>query len=108
MDDVFYTDNERESEERIAEIEYLKKKDSIANLGFNEGYLSTSIEKNKEKYNEGFKKGKIYSLNFGKLLGIINSFLFYDDINNYDFLTEEMRNKLKKVLEEIEQIEKSS
>lgn len=102
MDDVFYTDNQKESEERIAEIEYLKRKETIANLGYNEGYLSTSIIKNEEKFNEGFQKGKNYSLNFGKLLGTINSFLFYDEINNFEFLSEESRNNLLKLNEELE------
>ena len=102
MKDVFYTDNEKESEERIAEIEYLKRKESIANRGYNEGYLSTSSEKNEEKYNEGFINGKNYSINFGKILGMINSYLFYDEINNYEFLSEENRNKLLKLDEELE------
>ena len=93
MDDVFYTDNQKESEERIAEIEYLKRKETIANLGYNEGYLSTSII---------FINGKNYSINFGKILGMINSYLFYDEINNYEFLSEESRNNLLKLNEELE------
>jgi hypothetical protein len=102
MKDVFYTDNEKESEERIAEIEYLKRKESIANKGYNEGYLSTSSTKNLEKYNEGFINGKNYSINFGKILGMINSYLFYDEINNYEFLSEENRNKLMNLNEDLE------
>ena len=102
MKDVFYTDNEKESEERIAEIEYLKRKELIANRGYNEGYLSTSSEKNEEKYNEGFINGKNYSINFGKILGMINSYLLYDEINNYEFLSEENRNKLMNLNEELE------
>ena len=102
MKDVFYTDNEKESEERIAEIEYLKRKEIIANTGYNDGYLSTSSEKNEEKYNEGFINGKNYSINFGKILGMINSYLFYDEINNYEFLSEEKRNKLMNLNEELE------
>ena len=102
MKDVFYIDNEKESEERIAEIEYLKRKELIANRGYNEGYLSTSSEKNEEKYNEGFINGKNYSINFGKILGMINSYLFYDEINNYEFLSEENRNKLMNLNEELE------
>ena len=102
MKDVFYTDNEKESEERIAEIEYLKRKELIANRGYNEGYLSISSEKNEEKYNEGFINGKNYSINFGKILGMINSYLFYDEINNYEFLSEENRNKLMNLNEELE------
>ena len=43
MDDVFYTDNQKESEERIAEIEYLKRKETIANLGYNEGYFQLQL-----------------------------------------------------------------
>ena len=102
MKDIFYTYNQKESEERIAEIEYLKRKESIANKGYNEGYLSTSSKKNLEKYNEGFINGKNYSINFGKILGMINSYLLYDEINNYEFLSEENRNKLLKLNDELE------
>ena len=102
MKDIFYTYNQKESEERIAEIEYLKRKELIANTGYNDGYLSTSSEKNEEKYNEGFINGKNYSINFGKILGMINSYLLYDEINNYEFLSEENRNKLLKLNDELE------
>ena len=74
---------EKKSEERIAEIK--KRKESIANRKYNEGYLYTFSEKNEEKYNEVFSMAKIYSINLGKLLEIINSYLFYDEINNYEF-----------------------
>ena len=74
---------EKKSEERIAEIK--KRKESIANRKYNEGYLSTFSEKNEEKYNEVFSMAKIYSINLGKRLEIINSYLFYDEINNYEF-----------------------
>ena len=33
---------------------------------------------------------------------MINSYLFYDEINNYEFLSEENRNKLLKLNEELE------
>ena len=34
---------------------------------------------------------------------MINSYLFYDEINNYEFLCEENRNKLLKLNKELEE-----
>ena len=81
-EDVYFTDNQIESENRIFEIEENKKRENIINASFNKGYLSEVEKIYENKFNLGYEKGKNYSINFGKLLGKIESILFYDELNN--------------------------
>jgi hypothetical protein len=40
-------------------------------IAYSEGFLKSCDDENKEIYEEGFVKGKNYSVGFGKLLGKI-------------------------------------
>ena len=76
MDNEVYIDDKEESEKQIAENDYYNEMNKIANSAFNEGYLSKVEENYEDKYNEGFTKGVEYSLNYGKLFGLIELFKF--------------------------------
>ena len=81
-EDVYFTDNQIESENRIFEIEEKKKIENMINAAFNKGYLSEIEKMYENKFNLGYEKGKKYSIKFGKILGKIESILFYDELNN--------------------------
>ena len=82
MEDVFYTDcADKENENKIYNIEEQNKIEKIKNSAFNEGYLSKANEFYEEEYNKGFNEGENYSLEYGKLLGVIDCIKFFDDNN---------------------------
>jgi hypothetical protein len=81
-EDVYFTDNQIESENRIFEIEENKKIENMINASFNKGYLSEIEKMYENEFNLGYEKGKNYSIKFGKILGKIESILFYDELNN--------------------------
>ena len=98
--DVYYTDNQIESENRIFEIEENKKLENIMNTEFNKGYLSEVEKIYEDQFKNGFNEGKKYSIEFGKLIGKIESILFYDEINN--ILNENEKENLINLNNEIE------
>lgn len=106
--DLYYTD-ERQSEKLIADCELDMSNETIANRAFNEGFFTTCSVVNQDKYKEGFQVGKQYSINFGKLLGVIDAFLFYaqeinhDDNTKYKLIDHNDLNKIKDIKGYLEQ-----
>ena len=99
MDDVFYTDDtNEENEKKIFNIEEQNKIEKIKNESFNKGYLSKATEFHEDKYNKGFSEGEKYSLEYGKLLGIIDTINFFE---NNVFQTSKISIKDKNDLEQI-------
>ena len=99
MDDVFYTDDtNEENEKKIFNIEEQNKIEKIKNETFNKGYLSKATEFHEDEYNKGFSEGEKYSLEYGKLLGIIDTINFFE---NNVFQTSKTSIKDKNDLEQI-------
>ncbi len=99
MDDVFYTDGtNEENEKKIFNIEEQNKIEKIKNESFNKGYLSKATEFHEDEYNKGFSEGEKYSLEYGKLLGIIDTINFFE---NNVFQTSKISIKDKNDLEQI-------
>ena len=99
MDDVFYTeDTNEENEKKIFNIEEQNKIEKIKNESFNKGYLSKATEFHEDEYNKGFSEGEKYSLEYGKLLGIIDTINFFE---NNVFQTSKISIKDKNNLEQI-------
>jgi len=99
MDDVFYTDDtNEENEKKIFNIEEQNKIEKIKNESFNKGYLSKATEFHEDEYNKGFSEGEKYSLEYGKLLGIIDTINFFE---NNVFQTSKTSIKDKNDLEQI-------
>ena len=99
MDDVFYTeDTNEENEKKIFNIEEQNKIEKIKNESFNKGYLSKATEFHEDEYNKGFSEGEKYSLEYGKLLGIIDTINFFE---NNVFQTSKISIKDKNDLEQI-------
>ena len=99
MDDVFYTDDtNEENEKKIFNIEEQNKIEKIKNESFNKGYLSKATEFHEDEYNKGFSEGEKYSLEYGKLLGIIDTINFFE---NNVFKTSKISIKDKNDLEQI-------
>ena len=99
MDDVFYTDDmNEENEKKIFNIEEQNKIEKIKNESFNKGYLSKATEFHEDEYNKGFSEGEKYSLEYGKLLGIIDTINFFE---NNVFQTSKISIKDKNDLEQI-------
>ena len=99
MDDVFYTDDtNEENEKKIFNIEEQNKIEKIKNESFNKGYLSKATEFHEDEYNKGFSEGEKYSLEYGKLLGIIDTINFFE---NNVFQTSKISIKDKNNLEQI-------
>ena len=74
MDDIFYTEcTDKENEKKIFNIEEQNNIEKIKNNAFNKGYLSKASEFHEDEYNKGFSMGENYSLEYGKLLGIIEA-----------------------------------
>ena len=105
MEDIFYTEyTDIENEKKIYNIEEQNKIDKIKNDAFNQGYLFKANEFNENEYNKGFKDGENYSLEYGKLLGIIECIKFFkDNIFKTNKISEETINKIDKISEELEQ-----
>jgi hypothetical protein len=99
MEDVFYTDEtDKENEKKIFNIEEQNKIEKIKNESFNKGYLSKATEFHENEYNKGFLEGKKYSLEYGKLLGIIDTINFFE---NNIFQSSKISIKDKDELEQI-------
>ena len=99
MDDVFYTDDtNEENEKKIFNIEEQNKIEKIKNESFNKGYLSKATVFHEDEYNKGFSEGEKYSLEYGKLLGIIDTINFFE---NNVFQTSKISIKDKNDLEQI-------
>jgi len=99
MDDLFYTDDtNEENEKKIFNIEEQNKIEKIKNESFNKGYLSKATEFHEDEYNKGFSEGEKYSLEYGKLLGIIDTINFFE---NNVFQTSKISIKDKNDLEQI-------
>ena len=99
MDDLFYTDDtNEENEKKIFNIEEQNKIEKIKNESFNKGYLSKATEFHEDEYNKGFSEGEKYSLEYGKLLGIIDTINFFE---NNVFQTSKISIKDKNNLEQI-------
>ena len=99
MDDIFYTDEtDKENEKKIFNIEEQNKIEKIKNESFNKGYLSKATEFHENEYNKGFLEGKKYSLEYGKLLGIIDTINFFE---NNIFQSSKISIKDKDELEQI-------
>ena len=99
MDDIFYTDDtNEENEKKIFNIEEQNKIEKIKNESFNKGYLSKATEFHEDEYNKGFSEGEKYSLEYGKLLGIIDTINFFE---NNVFQTSKISIKDKNDLEQI-------
>ena len=104
MEDVFYTEyTDKENEKKIYNIEEQNKIDKIKNDAFNQGYLLKASEFNENEYNKGFKDGENYSLEYGKLLGIIECINFFkDNVFKNNKISEEI-NKISEELEEFKE-----
>jgi hypothetical protein len=99
MEDVFYIDEtDEENEKKIFNIEEQNKIEKIKNESFNKGYLSKATEFHEDEYNKGFSEGEKYSLEYGKLLGIIDTINFFE---NNVFQTSKISIKDKNDLEQI-------
>ena len=99
MEDVFYIDEtNEENEKKIFNIEEQNKIEKIKNESFNKGYLSKATEFHEDEYNKGFSEGEKYSLEYGKLLGIIDTINFFE---NNVFQTSKISIKDKNDLEQI-------
>ena len=105
MEDVFYIDEtDEENEKKIFNIEEQNKIEKIKNESFNKGYLSKASEFHENEYNKGFSEGENYSLEYGKLLGIIDTINFFE---NNIFKTSKIsikdKNELEKISKELEE-----
>ena len=105
MEDIFYTEcTDKENEKKIYNIEEQNKIDRIKNDAFNQGYLLKASEFNEDEYNKGFKDGEKYSLEYGKLLGIIECINFFkDNVFKTNKISEDIINKINKISEELEE-----
>ena len=105
MEDVFYTEcTDKENEKKIYNIEEQNKIEKIKNNAFNEGYLSMASQFYENEYNKGFKDGEQYSIEYGKLLGIIDCIHFFED-NVFDSskISDINKNELNKISKELEE-----
>ena len=105
MDDIFYTDcTNEENEKKIFIIEEQNKIEKIKTEAFNKGYLSKATEFHKEEYDEGFSKGENYSLEYGKLLGIIDTINFFEkNVFQSSKISIKNKNELEKISNELEE-----
>jgi hypothetical protein len=61
-------------------------------MAYYEGFLASSDLEHAQQYQDAFKKGKLYSLEFGKILGKIEYFLiFFLLISGFISLVTEMK-----------------
>ena len=106
MDDVFYTDStDFENEKKIFEIEEQNKIEKIKNDSFNQGYLSKATEFDNDSYNKGLKEGENYSIEYGKLMGVIECIKFFDNLNAFksNNIPTETKNELDSISQELEE-----
>ena len=107
MDDIFYTDEtDKENEKKIFNIEEQNKIEKIKNESFNKGYLSKATEFHENEYNNGFLEGKKYSLEYGKLLGIIDTINFFENnIFQSSKISIKDKNELEQISKELEEFQ---
>ena len=105
MEDVFYTEcTDKENEKKIYNIEEQNKIEKIKNNAFNEGYLSMASQFYENEYNKGFKDGEKYSIEYGKLLGIIDCIQFFkDNVFDSSKISDINKNELNKISKELEE-----
>ena len=105
MDDIFYTEcSDKENENKIFHIEEQNKIEKIKNDAFNKGYLSKATELHEDEYNKGFSNGENYSLEYGKLLGIIETINFFENnVFKNSKISIKDKNELEKICKELEE-----
>ena len=105
MDDIFYTEcTDKENEKKIFGIEEQNKIEKIKNEAFNKGYLSKATEFHEDEYNKGFSQGENYSLEYGKLLGIIDTIHFFEDnVFKNSYISIKDKNDLENISKELEE-----
>ena len=105
MDDIFYTEcTDKENEKKIYNIEEQNYIEKIKNNAFNKGYLSKASEFHEDEYNKGFSSGENYSLEYGKLLGIIETIHFFENnVFQNNYITIKDKNELEKISKELEE-----
>lgn len=105
MDDIFYTEcTDKENENKIFNIEEQNNIEKIKNNAFNKGYLSKASEFHEDEYNKGFSMGENYSLEYGKLLGIIETINFFEkNVFQNSYITIKDKNELEKIYKELEE-----
>ena len=106
MEDVFYTEySDKENEKKIYNIEEQNKIENIKNNAFNEGYLSKANDFYEEEYNKGINDGENYSLEYGKIIGIIDCIQFFNSNSNKINISNETKEELNKISKEIEEFQ---
>ena len=106
MDDVFYTEcSDKENEKKIYNIEEQNIIEKIKNNAFNEGYLSKAKDFYEEEYNKGVIDGENYSLEYGKLLGIIDCIEYFNINSNQLEISSETKNELNQISKELEEFQ---
>ena len=106
MEDVFYTEySDKENEKKIYNIEEQNKIENIKNNAFNEGYLSKAKDFYEEEYNKGINDGENYSLEYGKIIGIIDCIQFFNSNSIKINISNETKEELNKISKEIEEFQ---
>ena len=106
MEDVFYTEySDKENEKKIYNIEEQNKIENIKNNAFNEGYLSKAKDFYEEEYNKGINDGENYSLEYGKIIGIIDCIQFFNSNSIKIKISNETKEELNKISKEIEEFQ---
>ena len=106
MEDVFYTEySDKENEKKIYNIEEQNKIENIKNNAFNEGYLSKAKDFYEEEYNKGINDGENYSLEYGKIIGIIDCIQFFNSNSIKINISNETKEELNKMSKEIEEFQ---
>ena len=106
MEDVFYTEySDKENEKKIYNIEEQNKIENIKNNAFNEGYLSKANDFHEEEYNKGINDGENYSLEYGKIIGIIDCIQFFNSNSIKINISNETKEELNKISKEIEEFQ---
>ena len=104
MEDVFYTEcTDKENEKKINNKEEQNKIENIKNEAFNQGYLSKANDFYETEYNLGFKEGQNYSIEYGKLLGIIDCIQFFENNAFQSKIPEQTKNELNQISKELEE-----
>ena len=105
MEDVFYIDKtDEENEKKIFNIEEQNKIEKIKNESFNKGYLSKASEFHENEYKKGFSEGEKYSLEYGKLLGIIDTINFFENnVFKSSKISIKDKNELEQISKELEE-----
>ena len=106
MEDVFCTEySAKENEKKIYNIEEQNKIENIKNNAFNEGYLSKANDFYEEEYNKGINDGENYSLEYGKIIGIIDCIQFFNSNSIKINISNETKEELNKISKEIEEFQ---